>query len=149
MKSTMDRRRDARAWIQPGRIMLLANDFAPTDKFLIVAAAEPALQCFVINSVISEFYHERPSLERCQVVLRRANHTAFLKRDSYADCVKFLDDIPLVRAISQLVADASRMKGKVTAEERQAVIAAIKLSPVMSKAQKDHILTEWEKEPNS
>ena len=142
-KNTTDRRKEARALIQPGSILLLENDFATTEKFVIVASADPVLLCFVINSKINPFIREQPSRAQCQVCLRRADHAHFLIRDSYADCSEVLNKIPMLRAISQLVADGSRLKGRVTDGERQAVIAAIKLTRLLSRAQKRHLLTAW------
>jgi len=142
-KSTQDRRREVRAWMRAGQIMLVQNDFAPTDKFLIVACTEPDLQCFVINSEIHAYIQERPSLLQAQVLLKESDHQHFLKTDSHADCSKVINAVAMIKAVSQLVADASRMKGHVTHEERKKIIQAVTNACTISPALKQRILKEW------
>jgi hypothetical protein len=143
MKTTAQRRREAEDWIKPGRIMLLDCEFAGKPKFLIVASDDPLL-CFVINSEISAYINERPSLSQCQVSIRQGDHPQYLTHDSYADCSKVINTITKLRAVSQLVADGRRMKGHVTGAEREAIIAAFQLSRVLSPAQKKHLLAKWQ-----
>jgi len=142
-RNTQDRRKEVRGWLRAGRIVLLENDFAPTDKFLIVVSGGPDLLCFAINSQISAFFLERPSLLRCQVLLEQRDHTHFLKADSYADCSKVLNAIAMIKAVSQLVADPSRMKGQITWRERIAIVQAVKNARTISPALKLRILREW------
>jgi hypothetical protein len=123
--------------------MLLGNDFAPTDKFLIVASGDPDLLCFAINSRINAYIRELPSLLQCQVLLKRQDHAHFLKVDSHADCSKVISAVRLIKAVSQLVADPSRMKGRVTASEGEAIIQAVKNARTMPEAQRQRIFREW------
>ena len=142
-KSAQDRRKEVRAWIRAGQIILVQNDFAPTDKFVIVASADPDLLCFVINSEINAFIQKQPRLLECQVLLKESEHKHFLKKDSHADCSKAINAVPMIKAVSQLVADGSRMKGHVTDAERQAIIQAVNNAHTISPALKQRILKEW------
>ena len=149
MSVSPDVRRQIAAWLRPGRIVLLKTQFAPHDKFVIVAhvSASDGVWGFLINSEIHPFVASRPRMLACQVGMAKADHLDFLRHDSYVDCCEVKDAISLQNVYTQLAADKSRMKGHLTGDEANRVRAAVEIAPKISIAQREVILAALPVQP--
>ena len=149
MPVSPDVRRQIAAWLRPGRIVLLNTQFAPHEKFVIVAhvSASDGVWGFLINSEIHPFVASRPRLLACQVSIDVADHLNFLDYDSYADCSEVKDAISLQDVYTQLAAEKSRMKGHLSRDEVNRVRAAVQIAPKISVAQREIILAALPVQP--
>lgn len=136
-----ERRKHIHSRLTPGRVLLLYCDFTtpPKDKFLVLAAVEPELLLFVVNSQVNEFIRRRDHLMQCQVEIGHEEHQ-FLNRHSFIDCT-MAHDIALRDIYEQLEADINRLKGEITQSVREQIVAAVKFAKTLSAKQRTGILS--------
>lgn len=125
----------------PGCIIRIEVKFPETTKpkfLVLVADDDPDCCLFIVNSAIHPFVEARPHLLKCQVKIDAANH-AFLKRDSYLACEKTLR-LRKSEVVAELMKDIGRVQGKISADVRAEIVAAVKFARTLSPAEKTNIL---------
>lgn len=129
-----DRRRYIQACIVPGRLLHLFCAFTnpPKHKFVVVAAVDPELILFVINSKIDEWLKARPDLRDRQVTIQQRDHS-FLERDSYLNCTEAIRVMEAVVIEAQLMQDLDGVKDLITDREREAICYAVEGCRTLSK----------------
>ncbi len=126
-----------------GRIFYLFCSFTnpPKNKFLVLACPSGKPLFLIINSEISAFISKRDHLRECQVVIHKEDHSCFPKEYSYVDCSDVIDKFSLQDVIDQCVnQDMGRIKERITAEERNNIIAAIDKSETIVEIDKKRML---------
>lgn len=140
-----DKRREyIRAHLTPGQILLLHCDFTipPKDKFLVLVGIETEALFFVINSEVHEFIRKREWLFRCQVEIGHEEHP-FLNHHSFIDCTE-VRKIMLPDVYEQMERDIGRLKGGISPQVCEQIIAAVKFAKTLSAKQKADILSVLE-----
>src|SRR3990172_1808927 len=130
--SESDRRKSALRRLVPGAVVYL-EVVLPGDrknKFLVVAHVDAECCTFVVNSRVHPFIEARPDLSVCQVKVDAARHD-FLRRDSWIACHEVLK-LRTDAVISELVADMSRLKGRIHRDVLDEIAAAVKRAPTLS-----------------
>ena len=129
-----DKLKYVRQSLVPGRILHLHCWFTtpPKNKFVVLVSVNPALVLFVTNSEISEWLQARPDLRDRQVTLHQQDHN-YLKRDSFLNCTEAVRQMDREEIERQLVKDTSNIKDMITANEREAVIYAVRNCRTLSK----------------
>ena len=128
--------------LQPGRVVYLFCEFIipkPKDKYLLVCCIDPLPLFFVINSEVSDFIKERDHLLRCQAKLDVATHD-FLDHDSYIACHEAKSEFTGGDISKQLLSDMGRIKGMISNDVRDQVLAAVKACTVLPSREKVWIL---------
>jgi hypothetical protein len=87
---------------------------------------------FVANSIINAWLQARPDFRDRQVTLRRWAHP-YLKYDSFLNCTEAIKQMEFEEIEHQLLEDMSNIKDVITADERQAVLYAVKECRTLSK----------------
>ena len=126
---------------KPGVILYLHCDFTtpPKEKYLLVAADDGEVLCFVINSEINPFLGRRKDSLRCQILLKQHEHN-FLAHDSYVNCCELRRfDKDFVRDI--VVKDIARIKGQLSETATQDVLNAVSGAKTLSTQEKQLVLT--------
>ncbi|EDN66710.1 conserved hypothetical protein [Beggiatoa sp. PS] len=113
----------------------------PKNKHLLLVSIYPQPLLFMVNSHIHPYIKIRPHLMSCQVSLK-ANKHFFLAHDSYVDCREACAHFSLNDIVKQVSNDRGRLKGFISEEAQEQVIAAIKVCPVLEKKYKNLILDE-------
>jgi len=95
----------------PGRILHVHCSFMtpPTNKFVVVAAIQPVLLLFVVNSEINQWLQARADLRDRQVTISQQDHT-FLNQDSFLNCTKAVRQMQIEEIEGHLVKDTSNIK---------------------------------------
>ena len=121
-----DRLAFVRQSLVPGTILHLSCSFTnpPKDKFVILVVVNPEPVVFMVNSEISRWLQDRPALRDCQVTLHQHDH-AFLNYNSYIDCTNAVRQFTTQDLERQLVQDLGKIKGKITQQEREAVLYSV------------------------
>jgi hypothetical protein len=115
----------------------------PKEKFMVLVCREPKPLFLLINSKINKFIQSKPDLMAIQVLIDSTTHT-FLDYDSYVDCTEPCSfDVQEIK--EQIAADASRVKGNVSAEVMSEIIVAVKKSPMLPSRQLEWILGATER----
>jgi hypothetical protein len=129
-----DRLKYVRTNLVPGRILHLHCDFTtpPKSKFVVPVSIQPALMIFVVNSHINSWLQARADLRDRQVTLQQRNHS-YLEHDSFLNCTETIRQMDLEEIECQLLEDMSNIKDTLTADERQAVLYAVKGCRTLSK----------------
>lgn len=130
--SESDRRRSILRRLLPGFVVYL-DVVLPGDrknKFLVVASVDAQCCTFVVNSRVHPFVEARQELSVCQVKVDAARHD-FLRRDSWIACHEILT-LRTDTVIADLVADTSRLKGRIHRDILDEVVAAVKRAPTLS-----------------
>jgi hypothetical protein len=128
--------------LQPGRVVYLFCEFTaprPKDKYLLLACVDPLPLFFVINSEVSDFIKERAHLHRCQVRLDVASHD-FLDHDSSIACHEAKSEFSIEDINRQLLSNMDRIKGVISNDVRDQVLAAVKACTVLPNREKMWIL---------
>lgn len=130
--SEPDRRKSSLRQLVPSAVIYLEVTFSEgrKSKYLVVASVDTEYCTFVVNSRIHPFIEARPELSVCQVRLDAVRHE-FLRRDSWIDCHQVLRH-RTEAVVSELVADISRLKGRVHQDVLNEIIAAVKRAPTLS-----------------
>jgi hypothetical protein len=99
---------DIQAFIVPGRCLRLWCKFTrpAKEKFFLVAATEPFLIGFLINSEATSLQQQRPDLLRELISLPQGG---FLTHQSYLDCTCAISDFEMDEVCAQISADPGRM----------------------------------------
>ena len=129
-----DRLKYVRTKLVPGRILHLHCNFTtpPKSKFVVLVSVQPVLMIFVANSNINAWLQARPDLRDRQVTLHQRNHS-YLEYDSFLNCTEAIRQMDLEEIEHQLLEDMSNIKDTLTADERQAVLYAVKECRTLSK----------------
>ena len=136
------------AALKPGCVIKLLVKFPQTtkQKFLVlVADDDPQYLTFIINSEINPFITSRPHLLQCQVAIDAENHD-FLDHDSHIACH---DVLPMKReeVIKSLMANPAGIKGEISFNVRNQIVAAVKFAKTIDKDKKNRIITALENAP--
>ena len=108
-------------------------------KFLVLIAEDDSeYWAFIANSEIHPFIRSREHLYRSQVAVDAASHT-FLTHDSYLACHEILK-LRREEVIQELISDTSSLKGNITVEIREQILAAIKSAITLTASEKRQIL---------
>jgi ferredoxin len=129
--------------ILPWQILRLFCRFTtpPKNKHTLIVCIYPRPLFFMVNSKIHPYVKGRSYLKSCQVLLKASQHF-FLAHDSYVDCRDVCTNFSLDDIVTQVHADRQRVKGFISEEAQEQVIAAIKVCPILEKQYKNLILAE-------
>ncbi len=119
--------------IRPGTVIKLRevmDDGQVHEKRFVVARVDANTVCCVINSQIGPFIQNRPALLQCQVSMRVADHP-FMSHDSHVDCSR-IHQFSTAHVVRELMNEIDWILGSITSELRDAVVAALKFSSVLS-----------------
>lgn len=109
-------------------------------KFLVlVADRDPDYLTFVVNSETHPYIDVRPKLAKCQVDLDAAGHT-FLSHDSKIACHQVLT-LKRAEVLKVLTADVSGLKGRISQDVQDQIVAAVKFAVTLSASEKTAIIT--------
>ena len=80
---------------------------SPKNKFVAIVCRDSKYMGFFINSKISNFVQNRPSMLSCQAIIDREKHK-YLKHDSFVDCTELIPfhDIELIDECSTIKKEA-------------------------------------------
>ncbi len=139
------RDRRIRENILPWQIIRLYCEFTtpPKNKYFLIVKIEPQPLLFMVNSRIHPYVRSRAYLNQCQARLK-ANQNLFLTHDSYVDCREVCTKFSLNDILTQVQTDMRRIKGFISTESQEQVIAAIKISPVLEQKYKNEIVANLE-----
>ena len=129
------------AALKPGCVVKLLVKFPQItkEKFLVlVADDDPEYLTFIVNSEINSFITNRPHLLQCQVAIDVASHD-FLDHDSHVACHEIL---PMKRedVIKTLMGDPSAIKGEVSPDVLNQIVAAVKFAKTIDQDKKNRII---------
>lgn len=128
--------------LQPGRVVYLFCEFTvpePKDKYLLLGCVDPLPLFLVINSEVSDFIKERSHLLRRQAKLDVASHN-FLNHDSFIACHEAKSVFSMEDINTQLLNDMNRIKGMISDDVRDQVLAAVKVCTVLPRREKEWIV---------
>ena len=133
------------AALKPGCVIRLLVKFphVTKQKFLVlVADDDPEYLTFVVNSEINPFISSRQHLLQCQVLIDAATHN-FLDHDSHIACNEVL---PMKReeVIKSLMELPAAIKGAVSPDVRNQIVAAVKFAKTIDKDKKSRIIAALE-----
>jgi len=97
----------------------------------------------VVNSRVHPFIEARPELAVCQVRLDAPRHE-FLRRDSWIDCHQVLT-LRTEAVVSELVADMSRLRGRIHQDVLIEIVAAVKRAPTLSATEQTRLAKALER----
>ncbi len=144
--SETDRRKSALRRLIPGAVVYL-EVVLPGDrknKFLLVASVDAECCTFVVNSRVHPFIEARSDLSVCQVKVDAARHD-FLRRDSWIACHEVLK-LRTDAVIADLVADMSKLKGRIHRDVLNEIAAAVKRAPTLSVAEQTRLVESLQRE---
>lgn len=144
--SEPDRRKSALRRLTPGAVVYL-EVVLPGDrknKFLVVASVDAECCTFVVNSRVHPFIEARSDLSVCQVKVDAARHD-FLRRDSWIACHEVLK-LRTDAVIADLVADMSKLKGRIHRDVLYEIAAAVKRAPTLSVAEQTRLVESLQRE---
>ena len=104
----------------------------PKSKLAVFAYINPSPYGFLINSSINRFVRNRPYLLPCEALIPVAQHSTFLKQDSYLDC---RDAFPFH------VSELTQYRGFLSKDAQNAVLEAVDNCPVLETIHKQRILS--------
>ena len=138
--SEPERKKSVLRRLVPGAVVYLEVAFPEgrKSKFLVVVSVETQCRTFVVNSRVHPFVDARAELSVCQVRLDAARHE-FLRRDSWIACHSVLM-LRTDAVIADLIADMSRIKGRVHADVLNEISAAVKRAPTLSAAEQTRLV---------
>jgi hypothetical protein len=113
----------------------------PKEKYLVLAAINPALLFIVINSEINDFKRNSPDLLESQIELKKDTHP-FMLHDSWIDCSKVIRDFDAAEVFSQFKSRLGGLKGSLSISVRQAIRAAVADSRTLERRFKESVLAE-------
>lgn len=125
------RRASMERQLVPGCVVYLEVAFPQVTKpkFLVYVGSDGDELLFVINSEVSALVHRDADALRCQVRIDQASHP-FLRHDSHVACQEVLrfsrGDI-----VDELVKDTTRLKGEVSGDVREQIVAAVKAATML------------------
>jgi hypothetical protein len=124
------------AALKPGCVIRLLVKFPQVtkQKYLVLVADD--------DSEINPFISNRHHLLQCQVFIDAANHN-FLDHDSHIACNEVL---PMKReeVIKSLMALPTAIKGTVSSDVRNQIVAAVKFAKTIDKDKKNRIIAALE-----
>jgi hypothetical protein len=131
--------------LKPGCVLRLELKLTTITKpkfLVLVTTDDPEFLSFLINSEIHSFIQSKPDLLKCQVSIDLANHN-FLSHDSHIACHEIY---PIMReeVIKALMADPSSVKGEISTDVREQIMAAVKIAKTIDKDKKNQIISSLE-----
>lgn len=133
------------AALKPGCVIKLVLKFPEItkEKFLVlVADDDPEYLTFIINSAINPFIANRPHLHQCQVNIDAVSHE-FLEHDSHIACHE-IRALKREEVIRELMSKPDAIKGNISVNVRNQIVAAIKFAKTIEKDKKSRILAALE-----
>lgn len=127
--------------LQPGCVIRIEVEFPQKTKpkfLLLVDDGDPEYLTFVINSSTHPFIEGNDNLRQCQVEIDAASHP-FLTHDSKIACHETLA-LKRSDVFKELCGDVDKIKGNISSDVKDEVIAAVKFAKTLSKAEKEAIL---------
>lgn len=126
----------------PGAVLYLPMTFRDgrtKEKYMVVVAAvEPNLLLLVINTEVNQFIIDRPTLNRCQIVVPQEDNT-FLDYDSFLACHEIFP-VDATAVSSDLANDMSRYRGEISEQLKRQILGVIATRPAtISKSHRDAI----------
>jgi hypothetical protein len=125
----------------PGCVIRIPVTFPQITKpkfLVLVADHDPDYLTFVVNSTTHPFIASRPHLACCQVTIDAANH-GFLQYDSQIACHEIMA-LKRGDVIRELSGDLSGIKGQISQEVRDQILAAVKFAKTLSADEKNAII---------
>lgn len=133
------------AALKPGCVIKLVLKFPEVtkEKFLVlVADDDPEYFTFIINSEINPFISKRQHLLQCQVSIDATNHD-FLDHNSHIACHE-IRTLKREEVIRELMNKPEAIKGNISADVRNQIIAAVKFAKTIEKDKKNRIILSLE-----
>ncbi len=129
--------------ILPWQVLRLFCPFTtpPKNKHVLIVGVYPQPLILMVNSKIHPYIKSKAYLKSCQVLLSASQHF-FLAHDSYVDCRELYTHLSSDDICNQVQADRRCIKGFISDEAQEQVIAAIKICPVLEIHYKNLILAE-------
>lgn len=141
---TQGKREQAQAELTPGRIIYAKVPLIDHDKYLVILTKDP-LRAMFINS---EIHALKDTAEKKDLQIKTdGTMHPFLKQTSYIDCTSVVTALSKENAVTQIVDNQTRVKGKIRESERAAILAAVGRARELSKVQKDLIRDSLELKP--
>jgi hypothetical protein len=113
-------------WVVPGAIVYLSCSWiqkAYKNKYLVVGSVGP--ECLMLMANTNPYF-AAPSTT--QVQLLQANYADSLAWNTFVDCNSVVTQLTFNGVVEQIKGDGGRYKGKLTADDQQQVVAAIKFA---------------------
>lgn len=120
--------------LTPGAVLHLQVVFPQTTKnkyLVLVGIEDPDCYTFIVNSETSRFIQKSPDLWVCQVDIDAVSHP-FLRYDSKVACHEVLR-LSKVDVVAELIADTGKIKGTISTEVRQEIVAATKYAKTLDR----------------
>jgi hypothetical protein len=133
------------AALKPGCVLKLILKFPEVtkEKFLVlVADDDPEYFTFIINSEINSFISNRQHLLQCQVSIDASNHD-FLQHDSHIACHE-IRALKREEVIRELMSKPEAIKGNISSDVRNQIVAAVKFAKTIEKDKKSRIIAALE-----
>lgn len=127
--------------LKPGIVVRIEIHFPAKSKqkFVVISAtADGYYLGFYINSEIHSFISSRESMNKCQVLVDSENHP-FLSYDSYIACHE-VARLKKEDVLAELVDDASRIQGPISAETKDQMVSAIKFAETIDNQTKEILI---------
>lgn len=133
------------ASLKPGCVIKLVLKFPEItkEKFLVlVADDDPEYFTFIINSEINPFVSNRQHLLQCQVSIDATSHD-FLDHDSHIACHE-IRALKREEVIRELMSKPEAIKGNISSDVRNQIVAAVKFAKTIEKDKKSRIIAALE-----
>jgi hypothetical protein len=129
--------------LRPGAVIYLEVRFSQVtkSKFLVLVGSDGDDLYFVINSKTNRFIAKQSELNACQVTLDAANHN-FLDHDSVIACHE-VHRFSRESVIRELLRDTSRLRGEISRDVRDQVLAAVKAATTISQRVQGQIIAAF------
>lgn len=133
------------AALKPGCVIRLLVKFPQITKhkfLILVADDDPEYLTFIVNSEINPFISNKPDLLQCQVAIDATNHP-FLDHDSHIACHE-IRAMKREEVIKDLLGAPENIKGDISADVRNQIVAAVKFAKTIEKDKKSRIIAALE-----
>jgi hypothetical protein len=136
---------ELRAKLKAGSIIYLHCDFIdnPKDKYMVIVYIDINIDAsfvFIVNSEIAPFIERDPHLKEGQILLSKEPDYTFLDHDSYVNCFEPYDCLDLDFTIHHLVENPGDLRGELKKEERDKIVAYVKIAQTISNYDRDIII---------
>ncbi|ESS72886.1 hypothetical protein MGMO_44c00360 [Methyloglobulus morosus KoM1] len=131
--------------LKPGCVVRLELKLTTITKpkfLVLVTTDDPEYLSFLVNSEINTYIQNRPDLLKCQVSIDAANHN-FLSYDSHIACHE-ITTIMREEVVRALMADPAALRGKISTDVREQIMAAVKIAKTIDKDKKNRIISSLE-----
>lgn len=114
----------------------------PAQKFFVVAQVQP-LRMFLINSELTEFAKARPAHVAASPLIRYAEHSGFLKYDSFVGCDHLSHEYSYERVEALLSANPSIRVGQLHPNAKAAIGSALRGNFLLPRKYLKDLLPLW------